>query len=465
MQLPGESIYKASSRKKKRFGKKPKKKGKNSSSHGNTFSKKTGFLLAADIQEGMNRKQFLRARRERYVLLLRSGFNSTSAAVMVGVSKQAAKAWRNGRSRGNKKRTPPCLDTCDLNAREPVKFKDKYDAKYLTFEERVNIYILLHEGRSHREIAKGLGRHHSGISREIAKNTDFQGNYTPFRAETRFREKLARPKKFKIRKNAALWIRILKMLNEYWSPMQISRFLRENNPGDPDMQLSHESIYRAIYIQEEIRLEEKLRQGGAGRGSRKSREEAKARFKESMINISQRPAEANDRIIPGHWEGDLIIGKGNKTAIGTLVERCTRFCILLHLPNGYAAYEVQKELIRKMKELPEWLRKTLVWDQGSELALHARISEELRMQVFFCDPHSPWQRGTNENTNGLLRQYFPKGADLSIYSGEDLDRAASSLNNRPRLSLGWKSPAQKFREFQSALILPPNAPEIPLPEP
>ena len=453
-----ESIYESFRAQKKRRLKKRRKKKKVSSSHGNTLKKS---MPAMDSQSEMSREQFLRARRKRYVLLLQSGFNSTLAAVMVGVSKQTAKAWRNGRSRGNSKRTPPCLDACDLKERKPSEFKNRYDPKYLRFEERVSIYIQLHEGKSHRDIARSLGRHHSAISREIAKNTDFRGGgtYTPFRAENRFREKLLRPKKSKIGRNAALWIRILKMLNEFWSPMQISSYLRETNPDNPDMQLSHESIYRAIYVQEEVRLEWKLRQCGGGRVSRKIREEAmRARFKESMVNISQRPAEANDRATPGHWEGDLIIGKGNKTAIGTLVERSTRFCILLHLPNGYAAYEVQKELVKKMRDLPGQLRKTLVWDQGSELALHARISEELGMQVFFCDPHSPWQRGTNENTNGLLRQYFPKGADLSVYTGEDLDKAANSLNNRPRLSLGWKSPAQKFSEVQG--IFSPAPPEI-----
>nr|AGS52901.1 mobile element protein [uncultured bacterium contig00016] len=237
--------------------------------------------------------------------------------------------------------------------------------------------------------------------------------------------------------------------------MQISKHLEETAKGDPAMRLSHESIYRAIYVQGKGLLKEKLRKlmrrGRTGRKPRKGGgAAAKPRFIEPMLNISQRPAEANDRAIPGHWEGDLIVGKGGRSAIGTLVERSTRFCVLLHLPKDHAASSVQKEIVRKMKMLPEHLVKSLTWDQGAELALHGRISKELDIKVFFCDPHSPWQRGTNENTNGLLRQYFPKGTDLSAHSDEELDRVAAELNGRPRMTLGWKTPAQRFLELQDS---------------
>jgi IS30 family transposase len=241
------------------------------------------------------------------------------------------------------------------------------------------------------------------------------------------------------------------MLEQRWSPMQISNHLKEEYPNNPEYQLAHESVYRAIYVQAKSTLKEKLkkllRQRRVCRKPRSGNAE-KSRFREPMVNISQRPAEANDRAVPGHWEGDLIMGKSNRSAIGTLVERSTRFCILLHLPKDHTADSVQKEIIRKMKNLPAHLLRSLAWDQGSELALHSKISKELEMQVFFCDPRSPWQRGTNENTNGLLRQYFPKGTDLSVHSDEELDRVAAELNGRPRMTLGWKNPAQKFLEMQ-----------------
>jgi IS30 family transposase len=333
----------------------------------------------------------------------------------------------------------------------------RYSPKFFTLKERVEIYHLLKLGRSHREIARQLCRHHSSVSKEIAKNLDFDGSYYPGQAQDNFRLRLPRHKKRKVDKNLGLWIYILGLLELRWSPMQISKRLSETYPDDASMRLSPESIYQAIYIQGKGRLKEKLRklmrQGRTGRMPHKSKaESAKARFREPMVSISRRPAEANDRAVPGHWEGDLIMGRSNRTAIGTLVERRTRYCILLHLPKDHTADSVQKEVIRKMKRLPEHLLKSLTWDQGAELALHGRISKELDMKVFFCDPHSPWQRGTNENTNGLLRQYFPKGTDLSVHSDEELDRVAAELNGRPRMTLGWKTPAQKFLELQNGCI-------------
>jgi IS30 family transposase len=331
----------------------------------------------------------------------------------------------------------------------------QYDEKFFTLDERIEIYALNSQGYSRRQIGLKLGRHHSGISREINKNLDSNGNYSPHKAHCSFLLRLHRPKNAKINKNPGLWIYILELLELRWSPMQISNHLKSEYPGNPEMQLSHESIYRAIYVQGKSQLKERLKKlMRQHRTCRKPRsgKPAKPRFREPMVNISQRPAEASDRAVPGHWEGDLIMGKNNKTAIGTLVERSTRFCILLHLPKDHTADSVQKEIIRKMKKLPGHLLRSLTWDQGSELALHSKISKELDMQVFFCDPHSPWQRGTNENTNGLLRQYFPKGTDLSVHSDEELDRVAAELNGRPRMTLGWKNPAQKFLELQDSFI-------------
>ena len=399
-------------------------------------------------------RQYRLARRERYVRLLEAGYSFAAAAREAGVRLDTARVWRNGKRRSNRKSEAPLIPGF-YNSRMPaiLDLDKKYNAKFLTLEERSKIHVLLSQGKSHRDIAKTLCRHHSCISREIAKNTDIDGNYMPYMAEKHFRRRLSRPKKTKVDKKAGLWIYILGKLELKWSPMQISKHLKKTHPNAPDMQLSAESIYRAVYVQGKGQLKEKLkklmRRGRTGRKPRDKRGSlSKNRFIEPMVNISQRPAEANDRAVPGHWEGDLIMGKGNKSAIGTLVERSTRFCILLHLPRDHTADSVQKEIARKMRSLPEHLRKSLTWDQGGELALHRKISKELDMQVFFCDPHSPWQRGTNENTNGLLRQYFPKGTDLSVHSDEELDNAAAELNGRPRMTLGWKNPAQKFLEFQ-----------------
>ena len=390
------------------------------------------------------------ARRLRYMSYIEGGCNSTQAARLVGVSKRTAKVWRNGRRRSNGRDEAPSLPFYNRGMKKP----EEYHPKYFTLRERVEIYHFLRLGYSRREIAKKLGRHHSSVSKEIAKNLDFGGGYYPVQAQGNFRLRLLRPKEHKTSMKPGLWIYILRLLELRWSPMQISMHLSETYPEDASMRLSPESIYQAIYIQGKGRLKEKLkklmRHGRTVRKPSKGRvESAKPRFREPMVNISQRPAEANDRAVPGHWEGDLIMGKGNRTAIGTLVERKTRYCILLHLPKGHTADSVQREVIRKMKNLPEHLRKSLAWDQGAELAFHGKISKELDLQVFFCDPHSPWQRGTNENTNGLLRQYFPKGTDLSVHSDEELDDVAAELNGRPRMTLGWKTPAQKFLELQN----------------
>lgn len=217
------------------------------------------------------------------------------------------------------------------------------------------------------------------------------------------------------------------------------------------MHVCAETIYQAIYVQAKGELKKDvikaLRSGRVQRRPHGQTDSRKPRFREPMIMISERPAEVEDRAIPGHWEGDLICSAANKSAIGTLVERSTRFTILLHLPDGHDAKHVQQAVIRKMQYLPKLLRNSLTWDQGSELALHKRISTTLDMQVYFRDPHSPWQRGTNENTNGLLRQYFPKGTDLSAYPEDHLDAVAEELNDRPRKTLGYRKPSEKILEL------------------
>lgn len=220
------------------------------------------------------------------------------------------------------------------------------------------------------------------------------------------------------------------------------------------MHVCTETIYQAIYVQARGELKKDvakaLRSGRARRRPRSDADGRRPRFREPMVMISERPPEAEDRAVPGHWEGDLICGAANRSAIGTLVERSTRFTILLHLPDGHDAEHVQQAVIDRMRDLPGLLRNSLTWDQGSELALHKRISTALDMQVYFCDPHSPWQRGTNENTNGLLRQYFPKGTDLSEYSEQYLDAVAEELNGRPRKTLGFRKPSEEMLELINA---------------
>jgi IS30 family transposase len=237
---------------------------------------------------------------------------------------------------------------------------------------------------------------------------------------------------------------------EAWSsPEQIAQRLRADHPDDETMHVSHETIYKSIYVQGRGELRRELatclRTGRAQRQPR-SRLERRGRIPD-MVSISERPAEANDRAVPGHWEGDLIIGAGSRSAIGTLVERSTRYVILLHLPARHGALEVREALAAAICRLPEHLRKTITWDQGIEMAQHVQFSIDSGVDVYFCDPHAPWQRGSNENTNGLLRQYFPKSTDLSVHTEQDLQAAADSLNGRPRKTLGWATPQEALQRL------------------
>jgi IS30 family transposase len=225
--------------------------------------------------------------------------------------------------------------------------------------------------------------------------------------------------------------------------------LRDEFPDDPEMWVSHETIYKSIYVQGRGELRKELaRCLRTGRAQRRSQGRMEKRGTiPDMVMISERPAEVEDRAVPGHWEGDLIMGAGNKSAIGTLVERSTRFVMLLHLPERQTAHEVRRAMTTKIQTLPVALRRSITWDQGKEMSQHVQFSIDTAVDMFFCDPHSPWQRGSNENTNGLLRQYFPKGTDLSVHTEADLDAAADSLNGRPRQTLGWMTPSEKLAEL------------------
>jgi transposase, IS30 family len=317
----------------------------------------------------------------------------------------------------------------------------------LTLADREEITIGLHAGQSFTAIAVRLVKAVSTVSREVAANGGRQ-EYRAWRAHQRAREQARRPKAPKLA-CPQLAAQVGSWLQEWWSPQQISRRLRIEFPGDPMMHVSHETIYQALYVQGRGELRRELarclRTGRARRRPR-GRSENTGQIK-GMVMISERPAEADDRAVPGHWEGDLIIGKGCKSAIGTLVERTTRYVMLLHLPAGRDAHLVEQAMRQAITALPADLARTITWDQGKEMAYHADFTIATGIPVYFCDPHAPWQRGSNENTNGLLRQYLPKGTDLSVHSAEELARIAASLNNRPRKTLEFMKPSEKLAEL------------------
>ena len=387
------------------------------------------------------------ARRAEYVRLLDEGMNFTQAARAVGVSKRTGKAWRNGRRRATGRNEKPLVDWY----RDPMDTPKPIHGRYLRQDERLTIADRLRLGDGVRAIARLLNRSPGTVSREIRRNTNpGTGRYEPYRAQQMSADRLKRPRASKTREGTPLWEAILAGLRKRWSPEQTGAKLREEYPHNESMNASAETIYRAIYVQGKGELKAELKRAmRQGRATRKPRGETgrRPRFREPMVMISERPAQVEDRAIPGHWEGDLILGAGNKSAVGTLVERSTRFAILLHLPGRHDAETVQDAIIRKMRSLPKILRASLTWDQGVELALHKRITTALDMRVYFCDPHSPWQRGTNENTNGLLRQYLPKGSDLSQYGETQLDAIAAELNDRPRKTLDWDSPNKRINQL------------------
>jgi IS30 family transposase len=429
-----------------------------------------------------------RENRRRFWAAIAAGRSSEAAAIEAGVSPAVGARWF--REAGG---MPP--RTLAPSAKPPSE-------RYLVFAEREEIALCRAQGQGIREIARRLGRAASTISREVRRNAATRSGGLEYRASTAqwHAERAARrPKRAKLATTAALRTYVQERLSgavatpggaavvgpavawkgrrhgrrqprrwaKAWSPGQISRRLRIDFPGDETMRISHEAIYQALYVQGRGALRRELtaclRTGRALRVPRARSRRAGKGFVDPAVLISQRPAEAADRAVPGHWEGDLILGLGS-SAIGTLVERTTRFTMLLHLPRmdghgfeartkngpalaGHGAEAVRGAIARTITTLPEQLRRSLTWDRGAEMAQHAQLRIEAGVAVYFCDPHSPWQRGTNENTNGLLRQYFPKGTDLSVHSAEDLAAVAAALNGRPRKTLGWRTPAEAFDEL------------------
>jgi IS30 family transposase len=318
----------------------------------------------------------------------------------------------------------------------------------LSLAEREEISRGLAGGESLRSIARRLGRASSTISREVTANGG-RRRYRACRADKIALAQMRRPKPSKLTVCARLRAAVEAKLELRWSPQQISSWLVEEFPSDAEMRVSHETIYLSLFVQSRGALRKELtRSLRSGHTTRRPKGHTVMNGQGQLrgtLNIRQRPAEAEDRAVPGHWEGDLLFGKRMK-AIATLVERKTRFVMLIALPNGHRADVVADALAKKIVELPEQLRRSLTWDQGKEMASHARFTDETGVPVYFCDPASPWQRGSNENTNGLLRQYFPKRTEIAHYTQAELDAVAAELNGRPRQTLGWKTPSQALDE-------------------
>lgn len=384
----------------------------------------------------------LHAERAKFFELIAHGVGFRAAARIVGVNYRTTKVWRHG----EREKKP---GTGAIPPMRPRSYRASLSSRFLSEKDRIFIADSLRAGWSLRRIAAEMGRPASTISREVRRNRHPRsGDYRPYAAHDRAVARLPRPKVGKIAQNPELRDYIQRRLESRWSPEQIVHALKRGFPNRPEMRVVHETIYLALYVQGrgELRreLHRALRTGRARRKTHKQSQTRQPRYRDPMVMISDRPAEVDERVVPGHWEGDLIIGKNSGSAIATLVERTTRFTMLVHLPNDHGAVAVGAALASTIQRLPAHLRRSLTWDQGSEMGKHRSFTTATDMPVYFCDPASPWQRGSNENTNGLLRQYFPKGTDLSKHSAATLEFVAHELNTRPRKTLDWDTPAKKL---------------------
>jgi IS30 family transposase len=320
----------------------------------------------------------------------------------------------------------------------------------LGIADREEILVGLRAGESQACIAKRISKVPSTVSREVAANGGRDG-YSAWGAHRRAREAARRPKSCKLR-DGPLRDEVATRLQQLWSPQQISARLLVDFPDDLEMRVSHETIYQSLYVQGRGELQRELaRCLRSGRTTRRTRGARERRGRlPGMVMIADRPAEAADRAVPGHWEGDLILGAGGRSAVGTLVERTTRLVLLLHLPNGRSADNVDDAMRTAIAGLPAELCRSITWDQGAEMANHANFTVDTGIPIYFCDPHAPWQRGANENTNGLLRQYLPKGTDLSAPTAAELRQVQRSLNDRPRKTLGYMTPSEAYAQVLAA---------------
>lgn len=416
------------------------------------------WLLAA----GIDPKRRSRRRRAEYFRLRADGVPRRDAARAVQVNLRTAIDWDQGIVHANNRRVYPDGRVVDYNKIVTLPtdappstalptLNLKLSSRFLSLLERERIRDLSATGTSLRSIAAVVQRAPSTISRELRTNRTTSGAYEPYAAHRSAAERRPRPKAVKLVHRHQLRDYVQAKLLLRWSPEQISNALNQAFPADVDMRASPESIYQALYLQAHGGLRREvavaLRTGRSRRKPRKAMDARRSRFVDPMTMVADRPLTVEDRTVPGHWEGDLITGTYNQSAIGTLVERTTRTVMLIHLPRGHGAKAVRDGLLASLSALPKHLRTSLTWDQGVEMALHKSFSKAADMDVYFCDRASPWQRGSNENTNGLLRQYFPKGTDLSTFTLEDLERVTHELNNRPRKSLNWATPAALFSKL------------------
>ena len=376
----------------------------------------------------MARAVELQSQRRAFWTAVREGLPTVAAAKRAGVSQDRGFRWFR-----------ECGGVSPVELSEP-------GGRYLDLAEREEIACGLASKESMQSIGRRLGRSASTISREVALNGRRDRPYRAGPAQAAAEARRRRPKPRKLA-DERLRARVQQGLVKRWSPAEISARLTVDFPDDEAMRISHETIYQSLFVQARGELRKELtRRLRTGRALRKPRRRVDGRSRPdrripNMTMISERPAEADDRAVPGHWEGDFVVGANNRSAVATLVERSTRFLILLHLPAGpHDLPAFEKAAIEAMTALPAQLRRSLAWDQGLEMRNHKKISVAADLPIYFCDPHSPWQRGTNENTNGLLRQYLPKGTDLSVHSAADLAAIAAELNDRPRKTLGWLKP-------------------------
>ena len=395
--------------------------------------------------------------RHEFFELVCAGMSMERAARVLGVAPSAGKSW--WRASGGMK--PEGGSSGGLPGSAPLRVVgdaalEGRQRRPLSSEDRAVIAAGIRANWSYARIGEAISRHKSVVCREVGRNRGPDGSYWGPVAHRAAHERRRRPKDFRLVAEPGLCRRIEAWMDEGWSPRLIARVLREESPHMIMGRVSHETIYQALYVQTRGSLRNDLyRQLSTKRPRRQPRggnRRANSPYKEAF-KISQRPPEVADRAVPGHWEGDLVMGVAGGVAVGTLVERSTRFTMLLHLPDRHDAETVAEAMVHEMSQLPEHLRLSLTWDRGTELARYDKVQLDLGMPVFFCDPHSPWQRGTNENTNRLLRHWLTKGTDLSRFSAADLRRISASLNARPRPTLDMRTPAQAL----DALLTKPAA--------
>jgi IS30 family transposase len=379
----------------------------------------------------MGRAPLSRFVQERLWAARQAGLPLERAAVAAGVSPVVARRWVAGAGGVPPRWAPP-------------------SGVRLSLAEREEIAVGLAAGEPMAAIGRRIGRPACTICREVARNSAVRGGYRAGKAQQAAQVRARRPKPARLAVHGRLRAQVEQWLALRWSPQQIAARLVSEFPDDPEMRVSHETIYQSLFVQSRGALRKELagclRTGRAMR--RPARKSSDARGKiPAMVMISERPAEAADRAVPGHWEGDLIMGKDGRSAIGTLVERSTRFTMLLHLPTSHGADEVAAAMIATMRDLPQHLRRSITWDRGVELARYQQIQLALDTKLYFCNPHSPWQRGTNENTNRLLRHWFTKGSNLSVHTAADHARVQDTLNKRPRPTLHLQTPAQALNRL------------------